>query len=69
MSNTVITYTEFAFFFCFFSLKKSEQPEIVAFNRIIVNYSIHFLFYWRGDQRTGVDSCKTGQKNMQWKNE
>ena len=20
----------------------------------VVNYNIHFLFYWRGDQRTGV---------------
>ena len=28
----------------FFSFKKSEQPEIVAFNRIVVNYSIHFFF-------------------------
>ena len=28
--------------FCF---KKSEQPQIVAFNRIIVNYNVHFLFY------------------------
>ena len=52
------------YYICFFPLKKSEQPKIVAFNRIVVNYNIHFLFYWRGDQRTGVDSCNTGQKNM-----
>ena len=39
--------------FCFFPLKKSEQPEIVTFNRIIVNCNIHF-----------VDSCNTGQKNI-----
>ena len=29
----------------FFPFKKSEQPQIVAFNRILVNYNIHFLFY------------------------
>ena len=35
-------------FFCFrfcLLIKKSEQPQIVAFNRIVVNYNIHFLFY------------------------
>ena len=51
-------------FFAFIPLKKSEQPEIVAFNRIVVNYNIHYLFYWREDQTTGVDSCNTGKKNM-----
>ena len=51
-------------YICFFPLKKSEQPEIVAFNRVVVNY-IHFLFYWCGDQRTSVDSCNTGQKNIE----
>ena len=55
-------------FFCFCALKKSEQAEIVAFNRL-VNYNIHFLFYWREDQRTRVDSCDTEKKNMEWKNE
>ena len=54
----------YIFFSAFFPLKKAEQPEIAAFNRIVVNSNIHFLFYWRGDQRTGVDSCNTGQKNM-----
>ena len=28
----------------FFALKKSEQDEIVAFNRLVVNYNIHFYF-------------------------
>ena len=28
-----------------FPFKKSEQPQIVAFNRIVVNYNVHFLFY------------------------
>ena len=56
MSNTVTIYTRIAFkrrkqaniyiflffFFGFFPLKKSE-PEIVAFNRIVVNYNIHFF--------------------------
>ena len=28
-----------------FRFKKSEQPQIVAFNRIVVNYNVHFLFY------------------------
>ena len=27
-----------------FALKKSEQAEIVAFNRLLVNYNIHFYF-------------------------
>ena len=31
--------------FSFFPFKKSEQPQIVAFNRIVVNYNIYFLFY------------------------
>ena len=53
----------------FFALKKSEQAEIVAFNRLLVSYNIHFSFYWRGDQTTRVDSCDTGQKKMEWKNE
>ena len=26
----------------FFAVKKSEQAEIVAFNRLLVNYNIHF---------------------------
>ena len=38
-------YIDIYFFFSFFPFKKSEQPQIVAFNRIVVNYSIHFLFY------------------------
>ena len=53
----------------FFASKKSEQAEIVAFNRLLVNYNIHFLFYRREDQTTRVDSCDTGQKNMEWKDE
>ena len=57
------------FLFRFFALKKSEQPEIVAFTRILVNYNIHFLFYRRGDQTTRVESCDTGQKKKKWKNE
>ena len=52
-----------------YHLKKSEQAEIVAFNRLLVNYNMHFLFYRRGDQTTSVDSCDTGQKNMEWENE
>ena len=28
-----------------FRFKKSEQPQIVAFNRIVENYNVHFLFY------------------------
>ena len=53
----------------FFALKELEQAELVAFNKLLVNYNIHFLFYQRGDQTTRVDSCDTGQKNMEWKNE
>ena len=53
----------------FFALKKSEQAEIVAFNRLLVNYNIHFSFYRCGNQTTRVASCDTGQKNMEWKNE
>ena len=30
-------------FFLFFPFKKSERPEIVAFNRIVVNYNVHFF--------------------------
>ena len=60
----MLVWRKFPFFSGFFPLKKSEQPEIVAFNRIVVNYNIHFLFYWCRDQRTGVDSCNTGQKNV-----
>ena len=52
-----------------FALKNSEQAEIVTFNRLLVNYNIHFLFYWRGDQTARVDSYDTGQKNMEWKSE
>ena len=48
----------------FFALKKLEQAEIVAFNRLLVNYNIHFSFHRRGDQTTRVDSFDTGQKNM-----
>ena len=55
--------------FFFFALKKSEQAEIVAFNRLLVNYNIPFLFYQCGDQITHVDSCDTGQKSVEWKNE
>ena len=40
----------------FFALKKSEQAEIVAFNRLLVNFNIHFLFHRRGGQTTRVDS-------------
>ena len=50
--------------FCF-ALKKSEQAEIVTFNRLLVNYNIHFSFHPRGDQKTRVGSCDTGQKNME----
>ena len=50
-------------FFSFFPFKKSEQPQIVAFNRIVVNYNIHFFILF------GVDNCKTGHKNMQWNSE
>ena len=56
-------------FFGFFALTKSKQAEIVAFNGLIVNYIIHFIFYECGDQTTRVDSCDKGQKNMEWKNE
>ena len=51
----------------FFALKKSEQAEIVTFNRLAVNYNIDFLLYRRRDQTTAVDSCDTGQINMEWK--
>ena len=40
-----------------FRFKKSE-PQIVAFNRIVVNYIVHFFVLF------GVDNCKTGHKNM-----
>ena len=53
----------------FFALKKSEQAEILTFNRLSVNYNIHFLIYYHGDQTTRVNKCGTGQKNMKWKNE
>ena len=53
----------------FLASKKPEQAEIVAFNRLLVNYNIHFLFLSSGDQTTRVDNCDTGQKNMEWKNE
>ena len=53
----------------FFAVRKSEQAKIFAFNRLLVNYNIHFSFYRRVDQTTRVDSCDTGQKNMEWKNE
>ena len=33
------------FFYRSFRFKKSEQPQIVAFNRIVVNYNVHLLFY------------------------
>ena len=52
--------------FFLFAFKKSEQVETVPFNRLLVNFSMHFLFYRRGDQTTRVDSCDTGQKNMKW---
>ena len=57
------------YIFIYICLKKSEQAEIVAFNRLLVNYNVHFLFYWRGDQTSRVDSCDTGQKNTEQKNE
>ena len=53
----------------FVQLKKSEQAEIVAFNRLLVSYNMHFLFYRRGDQTTRVNSCDTSQKNMELMNE
>ena len=53
----------------FFALKKSEQAQILTFNRLLVNYNIPFLFYRCGDRTTRVDSCDTGQQNMEWKNE
>ena len=56
-------------FFIRLYAKKPEQAEIVAFNRLVVNYKYIFLFYRRGDQTTRVDSCDTGQKNKEWKNE
>ena len=31
------------YIYCFVALKKSEQAEIVAFNRLVVNYNIHFF--------------------------
>ena len=69
-NRLVVNYhIHFLFICCLFALKKSEQAEIVAFNRLVVNYNIQFLFYWRGYQRTRVDSCDTGRKNMEWKNE
>ena len=34
-----------------FPFKKSEQPQIVAFNRIVVNYNVHFFILF------GVDNC------------
>ena len=40
-----------------FPFKKSEKSQIVAFNRIVVNYNVHFFLF-------GVDNCKTGHKNM-----
>ena len=42
-------YIYIFFFCCCFRFKKSEQPQIVAqivaLNRIIVNYNVQFLFY------------------------
>ena len=42
-------YIYIFFFYCCFRFKKSEQPQIVAqivaLNRIIVNYNVQFLFY------------------------
>ena len=38
----------FFFFFAFFPLKKSEQPEIAAFNKIVVNYIIYIFFNFIG---------------------
>ena len=39
----------YIYIYCCFRFKKSEQPQIVAqivaLNRIIVNYTVHFLFY------------------------
>ena len=43
----------------FFVLKKSKQTETLAFNRLLVNYNIHFSFYRRRDQTTRVNSCDT----------
>ena len=40
----LVTSLSIYIYICFFfPLKKSEQPEIVAFNRIVVNYNIHFF--------------------------
>ena len=55
----------YIYIYCFFALKKSEKAKTVAFNRLVVNYNIHIHY---GDQRTRVDSCETGQKNMEWNN-
>ena len=33
----------YIYIYCFFALKESEQAEIVAFNRLVVNYNIHFF--------------------------
>ena len=50
----------YIFFFCSFALKKSEQTKIVAFNRLADYNNLYiFLFYWRGDQITRVDSCSS----------
>ena len=39
----------YIYIYCCFRFKKSEQAQIVAqivaLNRIIVNYTVHFLFY------------------------
>ena len=49
----------------FFALKKLEKAKIVAFNWFLMNYNTHFSFYQRRVQITRVDSCDTGQKNME----
>ena len=48
-ANVNFLYIYIFFFYCCFRFKKSEQPQIVAqivaLNRVIVNYNVHFLFY------------------------
>ena len=44
-------YIYIFFFFFVFPFKKSEQPEIVAFNRIVVTYNIHFFYFIGAETR------------------
>ena len=45
-------------------LKNQNKAEILAFNRLLVNYNKQCLFYPPGDQTSRVDSSVTGQKNV-----